>query len=234
MKKVIPKILVAVGFAICIGCSGDTTQELSTQGKSEFTLRPTPPVSTDRVLIGTQTWMKKNLNVSRYRNGDVIPQIQNAAQFANINYGAWCYYQNNSANGPIYGKLYNLGAVMDPRGLAPQGWHVATDDDWTTLVLTLGGFSGADAAGGKLKATTLWDAPNTGATNSSGFTALPCGRFDANTASFVKIGQETTWWTSTLTSSGDGWNFKLFYNFSEVGGGSSYAQFGYSVRCVKD
>ena len=179
--------------------------------------------------------MTKNLNVSRYRNGDIIPQVQNAAQWAITNYGAWCYYQNNSANGPVYGKLYNLGAVMDPRGLAPQGWHVATNDDWVNAFLNLGGLSGANAAGGAMKATTLWDNPNTNATNSSGFTALPGGSREGNEGAFLGIGQEATWWTSTyVTGTGDAWNYKLFYNMSDVGGGASYAQFGYSVRCVKN
>ena len=85
------------------------------------------------VIIGQQEWMKKNLDVCKYRNGDIIPQVQDPTLWANLTSGAWCYYQNNTANGTIYGKLYNYYAVVDPRGLAPQGWHVPSDAEWTQL-----------------------------------------------------------------------------------------------------
>ena len=85
------------------------------------------------VRIGTQVWKIKNLNVSNYRNGDLIPQVKNPAKWATLTTGAWCWYNNDSANGAVYGKLYNWYAVTDPRGLAPEGWHVPSDADWDTL-----------------------------------------------------------------------------------------------------
>lgn len=83
--------------------------------------------------------MAENLAVSRYRNGDEIPQVQDAAEWNRLTTGAWCYYENNSANGVTYGKLYNWYAVNDPRGLAPEGWHVPSDNEWQMLVEKTGG-----------------------------------------------------------------------------------------------
>jgi hypothetical protein len=91
------------------------------------------------VKIGNQVWTKENLNVSKYRNGDIIPQVTNQTEWSNLTTGAWCYYENSTANGTTYGKLYNWYAVNDPRGLAPQGWHVSSNDEWTVLTTFLGG-----------------------------------------------------------------------------------------------
>ncbi len=226
MKKEFLKFVLLAGFVFASGCSDDINKAFPSSTAS----RPTVPVLSNEVTIGDQIWMAKNLNVSKYRNGDIIPQVQNASQWSNINYGAWCYYENNSANGPIYGKLYNLGAIKDPRGLAPLGWHIPNNDEWTTLFVTLGGFS----SGGKLKSTTSWDAPNTGANNSSFFTALPGGKRDGDAGAFIAIGQQGNWWSSSTTFGGDGWYYRLFNNSGDIGGGTSYSQFGYSVRCVKD
>lgn len=92
------------------------------------------------ILIGNQTWTKKNLDVATYRNGDAIPQVQDST-WETLTTGAWCYYENNTDNGTTYGKLYNWYAVNDPRGLAPNGYHIPTDAEWTTLSTYLGGDS---------------------------------------------------------------------------------------------
>lgn len=128
------------------------------------------------VKIGNQVWMTKNLNVSTFRNGDLIPQAKTAEEWNNSGINkkpAWCYYENNSNNGTKYGKLYNWHAVNDPRGLAPVGYHIPSDSEWEELKEFLG-----DELGSKLKNTTGW--PNfvsfTGnGTNTSGFSALPGG-----------------------------------------------------------
>lgn len=87
------------------------------------------------VQIGTQNWSKKNLDVTRYRNGDLIPQVTDSIQWVNLNTGAWCWYNNDSATyAEKYGRLYNWYAVNDPRGLAPQNWHVPTDEEWNRLI----------------------------------------------------------------------------------------------------
>jgi len=113
------------------------------------------------IQIGTQRWQAKNHDVAFYKNGDPIPQVRDAAVWGALTTGAWCYYNNDSTLSTRYGKLYNWYAVNDARGLAPQGWHIPTDAEWTTLGTTLGG----DAiAGGSLKeaGTVSWATPNTG------------------------------------------------------------------------
>jgi uncharacterized protein (TIGR02145 family) len=137
-----------------------------------------------RVTIGTQVWTTQNLSVARYRNGDIIPQVTDQTQWAALTTGAWCWYNNDSATyAATYGRLYNWYAVNDARGLAPQGFHIPTDAEWNKLVKYLD--AGADTtcancnqstiAGGSMKRTTGWNAPNIGASNSSGFAGLPGG-----------------------------------------------------------
>lgn len=179
------------------------------------------------VVIGNQIWMKENLNVSKYRNGDAIPQLTN---WQNKTTGVWCYYGNNSSNGNVYGKLYNWYAVHDPRGLAPTGWHVASQAEYTTLITYLGGI---DVAGGKMKATTLWNSPNTDATNSSGFTALP-GSFALDGVSFYNVGYSGEWWSSSENDVANAWIIYLGHNLGNVGNFYYDKRGGKSVRCVKD
>jgi len=100
------------------------------------------------ITIGTQKWMIVNLDIETYRNGDIIPQVTDPTAWKELTTGAWCYYGNNDDNGAKYGKLYNWYAVNDSRGLAPQGWHISTDAEWTTLSTLLGG---EDIAGGKIE-----------------------------------------------------------------------------------
>jgi uncharacterized protein (TIGR02145 family) len=189
------------------------------------------PYST--VTIGGQVWMQKNLNVCKYRNGDDIPQVQDPTLWANLTTGAWCYYENNTANGSIYGKLYNWYAVNDPRGLAPLGYHVPTDADWTTLTTFLGGTA---VAGGKMKATgtSLWTSPNTAATNESGFTGLPGGSRNDVDGLFGYVGNIGSWWSSSEDDTTAAFGRTLGYSFGNV----SYFIFpkgrGFSVRCVKE
>jgi len=182
------------------------------------------------VTICNQTWMQKNLDVTTYRNGEMIPEVQDATTWANLTTGAWCYYENNTANGPVYGKLYNWYAVNDPRGLAPAGWHVASDAEWTILSDCLGGES---VTGGKIKeaGTTHWLSPNTGASNSSGFTGVP-GGFRGGT--FLNISLYGYWWCAVENSTG-AWTRLLSYNNNSLGRyGTSDKQLGFSVRCVKN
>jgi len=91
------------------------------------------------VVIGSQLWMAENLNVSHYRNGDSIPEVTDPEQWAKLTTGAWCYYNNDPEMGVIYGKLYNWYAVNDPRGLAPNGWHIPNDNERNTMINFLGG-----------------------------------------------------------------------------------------------
>jgi uncharacterized protein (TIGR02145 family) len=203
------------------------------------TCAPQPFVCPDcvgnEVVIGTQTWTECNLNVTTYANGDPIPEVTDPTAWAALTTGAWCYYNNDPANGPIYGKLYNWYAVNDPRGLAPIGYHVPSDAEWTTLTTFLGGES---FAGGAMKTTgTLqletgcWETPNVGATNSSGFKGQPGGgRYNYG---FDTISIFGSWWTSTEI--GPIIEVRSIENPSDnVGNSSGTKELGFSVRLIKD
>ena len=208
-----------------ISCSN-----VETKTQNQVVARPTIPITKSEVQIGTQVWMTKNLNVSRYRNGDPIPQVTNTSQWENLTSGAWCYYNNDPINGPIYGKLYNWYALSDPRGLTPVGWHIPSNIEWSTLISFLGGYY---VAGGKMKATILWSSPNVGGNNSSGFSALP-GGFRGSVGSF-NIGRYGFWWSmSEYTDTTSAWNRELDYDDATARADYVSKYYGFSVRCIKD
>ncbi len=186
----------------------------------------------EEIQIGSQIWMCKNLDVDHYRNGDPIPEVKDKNEWANLKTGAWCYYYNDPAMGAIYGKLYNWYAVNDTRGLAPDGWHVASDAEWTTLTSYLGG---ENVAGGKLKETGIshWQTPNTGATNESGFSALPGGWRDRGSGSFYGVGGGS-WWSATEDSSAYAWSRYLNSHDADLYRYDLNMDYGFSVRCVRD
>ena len=146
------------------------------------------------VTIGNQVWMTKNLDVSTFRNGDPIPEAKTEEEWylaGENGEPAWSYYENDPANGEKYGKLYNWYAVNDPRGLAPVGYHVPSDSEWTDLIAFLGG---EDLAGSKMKTPLGWDdnSPETNdpweGTNESGFSALPGGsRTTVGFSAFLEV-----------------------------------------------
>jgi len=185
------------------------------------------------VTIGTQVWMKKNLNVSRYRNGDQIPQVKDSAKWAKLTTGAWCWYNNDSATGAVYGRLYNWYAIHDPRGLAPAGWHIPGDSEWDVVLNFLG--TNDKNAGGKMKepGTTHWLDPNVNATNSTGFTALGGGYRD-NLGQFAYINFLGYWWSSTA----NGIKYAFCRRLVSYGGFMDRMSYekgkAFSVRCVKD
>ena len=191
------------------------------------------------VRIGGQIWMKENLRVSRYRNGDLIPIVSDNAAWGALPTGGRSWYNNDSTTyeNP-YGNLYNWYAVNDSRKLCPEGWHVPTDDEWTTLTSYLGGDL---YAGGKMKSTVTqpttsgWNAPNTGATNESGFSAFP-GGFRNSVGSFSSIRDYAIFWSTTEL---DGfifyaWYRNLFANNGFVDRNNTNKSFGASVRCLRD
>ena len=186
------------------------------------------------VIIGTQTWTGCNLNVTTYRDGTTIPQVTDPTAWLGLTTGAWCYYQNDTANGPVYGKLYNWYAVNDTLhgGLAPVGYHIPTTAEWTTLINYAGGL---DVAGGKLKEIGLchWLTPNTDATDDYGFAALPGGSRDYD-AVFYNKQYVSTWWSSSEVNSIDAWGH--FFNWNTNNAYTfDYAKIsGFSIRLVKD
>jgi uncharacterized protein (TIGR02145 family) len=186
-----------------------------------------------QVTIGTQIWMVENLHTLHYRNGEPIPNVADGTVWGNGTLGACCSYSNDEANAETYGMLYNAYAILDPRNIAPVGWHVATNDDYLKLETYLGGNT---TAGGKMKeaGVTHWISPNTGATNSSGLTALPGGYRGGATGIFAGIGEKAYFWTSTSQSADAIYGRILDANSEQSTTTTDFKYVGMSVRCVKD
>ena len=215
MKKT---LLIALPLLLIVGCS----KPIDVDGNSYKTIR-----------IGDQVWMAENLKVTHYRNGDEIPTGLDNASWSSTTNGAYAVYDDNESNADTYGYLYNWFAVDDSRNIAPEGWHVPTDDEWQTLVDYLGGSS---VAGGKLKeeGTTHWNSPNTDATNVSGFTALPGGYRDNTYGNYFSMGILGYFWSSTEGNSYYAWTRLLYYYSSDVPRDYTPKQLGFSVRCIRD
>jgi uncharacterized protein (TIGR02145 family) len=213
-----------------------TTTSSSTSTSTSTSTTTSTTTTVPLVTICDQIWTLENLDVTTYRNGDPIPQVTDPNVWETLTTGAWCYYDNDPANGAVYGKLYNWHAVTDPRGLAPVGYHVPTEAEWQTLIETCLG--GATIAGGKMKETGLvhWDSPNAGATNSSGFTGLPGGYKDKNAAStFEYLREVGFWWSSSLgTSSISAWYARAYWNSPDALIIQQSKEAGMSVRLIKD
>ncbi|MBM3452329.1 MAG: hypothetical protein FJX84_04205 [Bacteroidetes bacterium] len=175
--------------------------------------------------IGNQIWMTENLKVKRYRNGDIIPQIQDPLQWSESTTGAWCYYENDTSKG----VLYNWHAVNDSRGLAPVGHHIPSDAEWTILTDFLGG---EDAAGTKMKSTSGWEEDGNG-TNSSGFSGLP-GGYRYYNGTFTNIGYYGCWWSSMEGSTTNAWDRSLICTIGYVYRNYNDKRVGVSVRCLRD
>ena len=184
------------------------------------------------VKIGNQIWMTENLNIGRFQNGDIIPEAKTAEEWkaaGNTKRPAWCYYHNDPKNGDKYGKLYNWYAVKDTRGLAPEGWHVPSDAEWTVLSTFLGG---KDVAGKKMKSTSGWD-DNGNGTNSSGFSGLP-GGYRSYYGDFANVGGSGHWWSTSESYETAAWSRRLSYYYSDLIRDDYSKNYGFSVRCVRD
>ena len=208
------------------GCQNDNN---TTSTENETTV--------NSVTIGNQEWQAENLNVERFRNGDLIAHAITEEEWIEAGLRsepAWCYYDNDSENGKIYGKLYNWYAVNDARGLAPKGWHIPTDEEWTFLTDYLGC---EEVAGGKMKTTvtTYWESPNEAATNESGFSALP-GGFRNAVGSFDYITYVAHFWSATEDDDYDSlaWSCYLSTNTGNVYRDDEDKYNGQSVRCLRD
>lgn len=179
------------------------------------------------IVIGTQEWLIENLKTTKYRDGTPIPNVTVDTTWINLRTGAYRNYNDNPSYSTVYGLLYNWYAVTDTHILAPQGWHVASDSDWTILINYLGG---STVAGGKMKetGTSHWWNPNTGATNESGFTALPGG------GTFGRLGDIGSWWTITSIDLMNAWRTILYHDYTGTTQTDAWKPTGLSVRCVKD
>lgn len=201
----------------------------------------------DGIQIGTQIWAKSNLDKSTFNNGEAIPQASNYDEWViaeKKHTPAWCYYDNDPNNGKLFGKLYNWYAVNDSRGLAPKGWHIPSDIEWTVLSNYLGG---EDEAGKKMKSNnqdypTKWAYQGSG-TNAYNFDALPAGfcgyRYingtRAGNAIYLGLGEYSYWWSSTLSSTGNAWHRVLYYDAKYLLKSNYHLNSsGMSVRCIKN
>jgi uncharacterized protein (TIGR02145 family) len=227
------KTLLAAVMLLAISCKKENTAIQSSvitdeNSSQELSSDANELDAAHAVRIGSQVWKKKDLTTRHYRNGDRIPEVQDGNAWRALTTGAWCWYKNN----PVAGKLYNWYAVNDPRGLAPEGWHVPSDAEWTILTTFLGGET---VAGGKMKetGTAHWLAPNIDAINSSGFTGLPGGYRYYNGA-LDGIGYLGYWWSSTEGNSSYAWYRALLYDRGGVSRDDDIKRSGFSVRCLKD
>lgn len=183
------------------------------------------------VTIGIQVWLKENLKVTHYRNGDSIPNITVDTQWLNLKSGAYCNLENNPKMGDEYGKLYNNYAVIDIRNICPDEWHVPSFDEWRTLWNKLG-----TNPGGKLKekGTKHWSSPNEGATDEYGFTALPGRRKCSDGSGWGYEGIDGNWWSSTEAVINQAFYYWISYCYGNLMYSSTGKKYGLSVRCLRD
>ena len=184
----------------------------------------------EEVKIGKQIWMAKNLDVAHFKNGDPIPEAKTDKEWMNAakkKQPAWCYYDNDSKNGKKYGKLYNWYAINDQRVLAPEDWHIPSDEEWTKLEDYLG-----DEAGNKMKSTSGWDEDGNG-TDESGFSGVPGGS-RTPFGTFNGLGEFGDWWSSTEGTPGNAWPRGLDCSNGPVGRTTASKAAGFSARCLRD
>lgn len=253
-SKIYPLLIMGVLLLFASSCSKNNDKDDSGSGSStEVTFGSMTDQDNNTfktVTIGTQTWMAENLKVTHYNDGTAIPNITGTSAWGNLYHsGAYCCYDNNNNYLSTYGLLYNWFAVNTGK-LAPKGWHVPTDAEWTTLTdyLTNNGYGyggSGDGIAKSLSSTSGWKTSSTAgrvgndqsSNNKSGFAALP-GGFRYCEGGFrqfnddVTIINEGNWWSS---SSSDGSHYRsITYNGLSVGIGNIDSRYGYSVRCIKD
>ena len=188
----------------------------------------------DTVTIGTQVWMKQNLQATHYNDGTAIPNVTGSGAWSSLNTGARCYYNNDSAaNASVYGALYNWYVVSNSSHICPTGWHVSSNAEWLSLETYLGG---AGVAGGETKEAGIlhWTSPNTGATNNSNYTGLPGGMRDPVNYNFRTINENGLWWTSTSYNSTMAYSTYMWYLNAGIDHNPGSKRYGFSIRCLKD
>jgi uncharacterized protein (TIGR02145 family) len=221
MKNTIVKLFVLTMF--CFGANGLQAQTVKDIDGNVY----------KTVKIGTQVWMTENLKTTKYKDGIAIPLVTDDKIWGTLTRPAFCWYHNDAtSNRNKFGALYNW-FVVNTNKLCPTGWHVASDEEWTTLTTFLGG---EQIAGGKLKekGNSQWQSPNTGATNESGFSALPSG-YRIYNDTFRGDGLWGYWWTSSeKPSQANAFYRRLSYDYRDVVNSIDDKRNGWSVRCLKD
>jgi uncharacterized protein (TIGR02145 family) len=235
--------IILLSFIIIYSCKKDRTTTSTQLPNNGIIFNPNLTYSsiTDidgnvykTIKIGTQIWMAENLKVTHYNNGDAIPNISDSIAWSTTTNGAYCNINNDNTNTSIYGLLYNYHTVVDSRSLCPNGWVVPKIAEWDPLLSYLGG---KHLAGGKLKEAGLlnhWLSPNIGATNESGFTALPAGSRWENGA-FFNFKNAVSWWCSEEFDLNNALTLEVFSAYNSVKAFSNYNKNGgMSVRCIKE
>jgi len=214
--KIIALLIVMFSFCMCSKDNPDLKPESVTDIDG----------NTYKVVkIGTQTWMAENLKVTHYLNGDAIDNIQGDL-WDNQTAGAFCLYNNDETVAGTYGLLYNWYAVIDSRKICPDGWHIASNDDWETL--------SASSMELKEQGTNHWISPNNCLVKFSGFNGLPGGSvgYDGSSNS---LGEYGYWWTSIEDDADNAWLIMMInINTGLTGEVNMYKWIGASVRCIKD
>jgi uncharacterized protein (TIGR02145 family) len=194
------------------------------------------------VSIGDQDWIKENLRVTRYRNGQPIPEVTENEKWVSLTTGAMSWINKDTLKmNPNYGALYNWYAVSDPRRICPTGWHVPTDAEWQIMERFLGmTFVEADETvkrgtnqGIQLKDSVGWYKNGNG-TNSSEFSGLPAGLRLANNGQFHNVGADACWWTNTEEDNFNAWMRNMYYHLPSIYRIPDFKSSGFSVRCVRD
>lgn len=237
--------VIAFLVLIMYSCEKDNDYEVNLtndQTSSVFNPNLTYGTMTDQdgniyktIHINGQTWMAENLRTTKYRNGDMVPQIMDNSIWSSVSEGAFCNYENTENIDTIatYGRLYNWYTVSDSRNLAPEGWHVATNSEWELLTLLLGG---NDIAGSKLKeiGDSHWYATDESVTNESGLTIMPSGTRDPSKGTFCCMGTYGFYWSGTQADDSYAWTMKLYRTPYHSERMPSHMNYGYAIRCVKD
>lgn len=238
-------LIIFVGFLFAnVAC--DKSEDLDVDDQSAGTIKDADGNVYKTIKIGSQVWMVENLKTTKYNDGTEIQNITNQAQWEKLTTGAYCNYDNLESNATIYGRLYNWYAVNTGK-LAPSGWHVPDDEDWTILenYLIANGYSYSgkkddDEIAKALASTNGWSLSDITGTpgaypegnNHTGFTALPGGY--RNFGGFKGIGSYCDWWSSKEYSSIFAWYRQMKFDLYDLHKGGDYKVFGFSVRCVRD
>jgi len=232
-------VLLIIILLFALSCEKDPTSS------KDNTVTDIDGIVYQTVKIGDQWWMAENLKVTHYRNGDAIPNVTDNTEWTNLTTGAYCEHDNNLSNAETYGRLYNWYAVNDSSNIAPEGWHVPSDEEWKRLEMYLGMIQseaddvfnrGTDQGSQLAGNADLWAdgaLENNAAFGSSGFAVLPGGDrgYDGN---FSYMGYPAYFWSSAETSSTNAWGRRLGYGSSGVIRYDYDKQTGFSVRCVRD
>jgi uncharacterized protein (TIGR02145 family) len=224
--------VILIALVLNLSCGDDTSSSNEIDQNETGTITDVDGNIYQTIKIGNQWWMAENLKVTHYSNGEMIPNVTDSIDWINLTTGAWSCYNNDTTNFETYGCLYNWYAVSDTRDIAPIGWHVPTDDEWNTLLSYLGEYTWGNKM--KVADTTYWAGPNAGATNESGFSALPGGMRHEGGYKWLR-------YSAYFGSASPSNNHGIFYvelDYNSTGGTSGYyyqnESFGYSIRCVKD